>query len=103
MTKEEFHTMEKPVGMTLYVIANVDTCKAAGKLVKVFKDSVILDFTAAGIYNNVDHRLFRCEEISATPVTKTKSVNFLQPKYRCEEAREGRAFKAYYFTQLGGI
>ena len=128
MTKEEFRAMEKSVGMTFYVIANVNTCKPAGKLVKVFKDSVILDFTADGVYNNVDHRLFRCEEISAEPVTKAKPVNSLPPKYRCEETGEiyatiyeaaaacqdsvsglylalhdGRAFKGYHFTQLGGI
>ena len=70
MTREEFHVMEKPAGMTFYVRASTANKKRSGRLVKVFKDSVVLDFTEEGNYNRVDHRLFRCEEIFLTPIVK---------------------------------
>ncbi len=125
MTKEEFRAMEKIPGRIFYVKANVGTLAAAGKLVKVFKDSVILDFTPPGVYNDVDHRLFRCEEISAEPVKKEKKPSAALPRYRCEETgeifatleeaaawchgtaggiywaiRERRAYKGYRFVKL---
>lgn len=127
MTKEEFRAMEKIPGMIIYVPANVGTLAAAGKLVKVFKDSVILDFTPPGVYNDVDHRLFRCEEISAEPVKKERKQGAALPHYRCEETgdifatlkeaaawchgsagaiswaiREGRTYRGHRFVKLEG-
>lgn len=128
MTKAEFHAMDKTPGMVLYVTAQAGTRKAAGRLVKIFKDSAVLDFTKKGIYNTVDHRFFRCEELTAVPIPKGKRATRRLFHYRCEETgavfatieeatawlagsvsgfyaavEDGRPFKGFHFVKIGGM
>lgn len=69
MKVEDFRALEKKPGMLFRVRRGpYSSIRLVAPLVKVFKDTVVLDFSAEGC-GHVDYRNFRAEEIELAEVT----------------------------------
>ncbi len=102
MTREEFQALADASGTVLYPIAYAGKDRASGKLVKIFKDTAVLDFTLVGVYNTVDYRSFRYQQLSAVPVSKKERDGVKLTSFRCVETGKEYETLTKAAAEIGG-